>query len=224
MTNTDISTGGTGGAIDRAKAKIDATHQAVLTFVPGILDAHKKAEDAEKLGYQQSLAANIALGEILSKAKEATKGKFKWTDWRAENIPQITQTKASLCMRLYKGKDRLTKPDPTSEDGKRISDGVANLLADNRMTVRKAAALLVTRTRTNPTRSTARNNSDLDVVKRCIKDVLAADELIAIVVEVRDADYLKAMAAALHKALTPPATQASTEPSSSAGVPFQRRH
>src|SRR6516164_11547520 len=125
MTSTEIMS----GVVDRAKAKIDATHQATMLFVPRILDAYKKAQDADKQGFNQSLAANIASGKTLSEAKDAaTKGKLKWTEWRAENIPQITQTKASLCMRLYQGKDRLTKPDPTSEDGKRISDGVANLL------------------------------------------------------------------------------------------------
>ena len=106
MTSTDtIIT----GVADRAKAKIDATHQATMLFVPRILDAYKKAQDADKQGFNQSLAANIALGKILSEAKEAaTKGKLNWSDWRAEHIPQITQTKASLCMRLYKGEDRLS--------------------------------------------------------------------------------------------------------------------
>jgi hypothetical protein len=196
MTSTEILS----GVVDRAKAKIDATHQAVLTFVPRILDAYKRAQDADKQGFNQSLDANIALSKILSEAKAAAvKRKLKWTDWRAEHIPQITQTKASLCMRLYKGKDRLTKPDRATDDGKRISDGVATALADGKMSVRKAAALLVTRTRTNPPNSSG--NGDLDVVKRCIKEVLAADELVAIAKEVRDADYLKGMAAELKKVL-----------------------
>jgi hypothetical protein len=105
MTSTEIMS----GVVDRAKAKIDATHQATMLFVPRILDAYKKAQDADKQGFNQSLAANIALGKILSEAKEAaTKGKLNWSDWRAEHIPQITQTKASLCMRLYKGEDRLS--------------------------------------------------------------------------------------------------------------------
>src|SRR5262245_40075558 len=104
-------------AIANAKAKIDATHQVVLAFVPRILDAYKKAQDADKLGFTQSLAANIALGKELTEAKTATKGKFKWTDWRAEQVPEITQTKVSLCMRLYKGRDQLLKPDVRTEDG-----------------------------------------------------------------------------------------------------------
>ena len=212
MTSTDtIIT----GVADRAKAKIDATHQATMLFVPRILDAYKKAQDADKQGFNQSLAANIALGKTLSEAKDAaTKGKLKWTEWRAEHIPQITQTKASLCMRLYKGEDRLLKPDRATDDGKRISDGVASLLADNKMSVRKAAALLVTRTRTNPTTSTSgKNKSDLDAVKRCIKEVLAADELIAIVKEVRDTDYLRELVAAATKAL-PASSGSSSEPGS----------
>jgi len=200
MTTTEII----GSVVDRAKARIDATHRETMLFVPRILDAYRKAQDADKLGFNQSLAANIALGKILSEAKDAAvKGKLRWKDWRAEHIPQITQTRASLCMRLYKGEDRLLKP--TGDDGKRISDAVATALADGKMSVRKAAALLVTRTRTNPTRTNpTKSGSDLDVVKRCIKEVLAADELVAIVREVRDADYLRELVAAATKALTPP--------------------
>jgi hypothetical protein len=202
MTSTDM----VGGSVASAKAKIDATHREVLTFVPRILDAHKKAEEADKLGFQQSLVANIALGEILAEAKAATKGKFKWGDWRAEHIPQITQTKASLCIRLYKGKDRLLKP--SGEDGKRISDTVATLLADNKMSVRRAAALLVTRKRTNPPTDAAKR-TDETVGREWLK-VLAADELVAVLRQDRGIDYLKELMGALGKVLDPP--PASTGP------------
>src|SRR5262249_6440332 len=197
MTSTEIIS----GVVDRAKAKIDATHQAMMLFVPRILDAYKKAQDADKQGFNQSLAANIALGKILNEAKDAaTKGKIKWTDWRAEHFPQIKQTKASLCMRLYKGEDRLTKPDRATDDGKRISDGVATALADNKMSVRKAAALLVTRTRTNPSKRSTK--TDEDIGKAWLK-TLAADELVANVRQLHGIEYLREVIAAASKALLP---------------------
>lgn len=209
MTSTDMS----GGSIANAKARIDATHQAVLTFVPRILDAYRRAEDAEKLGYTQSLAANIALGKELTEAKAATKGKFKWTDWRAEHIPQITQTKASLCIRLYKGRDRLLKPDRATEDGKRISDGVATLLAENKMSVRKAAALLVTRTRTGGSGGNKKKSNEA-IATDWFK-ALAVDELLGWWQKLRGDDDLRGMIAAATKALAPAPT---ATPSSGAGV------
>src|SRR5262249_51345983 len=138
MTMTDI----VAGVVANAKAKIDAVHQESTTLIPRIQDAFRKGQDAEKMGYTQQLTANIALGQELSQAKDKiTKGGLRWTDWRADHIPEITQTKASLCMRLYKNKDRLLKPDVRTDDGKRISDGVATALAENRMSVRKASAI-----------------------------------------------------------------------------------
>ena len=196
MTTTEII----GSVVDRAKARIDATHRETMLFVPRILDAYRKAQDADKLGFNQSLAANIALGKILSEAKDAAvKSKLRWKDWRAEHIPQITQTKASLCMRLYKGEDRLLKPDRATDDGKRISDGVASLLADNKMSVRKAAALLVTRTRTNPTRSAAQR-TDETVGKEWLKG-LAADEVVMWLRELHGIEWLRELVAAATKAL-----------------------
>jgi len=196
MTSTDL----VAGVVDRAKAKIDATHQATMLFVPRILDAYRKAQDADKQGFNQSLAANIALGKELTEAKDAaTKGKLRWKDWRAEHIPQITQTKASLCMRLYRGEDLLLKPDRATDDGKRISDGVATALADGRMTVRKAAALLVTRTRTNP--PVARRTNET-VGKEWLKG-LDADEVVIWLRELHGVEWLKGLGVALAKALEP---------------------
>jgi len=196
MTSTDL----VAGVVDRAKAKIDATHQATMLFVPRILDAYRKAQDADKQGFNQSLAANIALGKELTEAKDAaTKGKLRWKDWRAERIPQITQTKASLCMRLYRGEDLLLKPDRATDDGKRISDGVATALADGRMTVRKAAALLVTPTRTNP--PVARRTNET-VGKEWLKG-LDADEVVIWLRELHGVEWLKGLGVALAKALEP---------------------
>ena len=68
--------------------------------------------------------------------------------------------------------------------------------------MRKAAALLVEKKPRGATQQPKpKTNSDLDVVKRCIKEVLAADELIALVKEVRDTDYLRELIAAATKVL-----------------------
>jgi len=66
---TDISSV-VSNVVDRAKAKIDAVDRESATLIPRILDAHRKAQEADKLGYTQSLAANIALGQALSEAKD----------------------------------------------------------------------------------------------------------------------------------------------------------
>jgi len=128
---------GTAGVMDQARRKLAATEAKGLSYIPQILDAHKKVVEAEKVGHQQSLLAAIAAGELLLAAKEAIKGQFKWTEWRSEYLKDVPQTSASLYIRLAKNQDRLRKP--TAE----ISNGVANLTATGELSVRKAAALLV---------------------------------------------------------------------------------
>src|SRR5262249_13595090 len=137
MTSTDVAA----SAVARAKAEIDAVDRESATLIPRIQDAYRKAQEAEKQGFNQSLLASIALGQVLSETKDkVVKGGLGWSDWRADHIPEITQTKASRCMRLYKNKSRLLNPDRATEDGRRISDAVATALADGKMSVRKAAA------------------------------------------------------------------------------------
>jgi|SRR5262249_1832082 len=207
MTSTDILA----GVVDRARAKVAAVEAKGASYVPQILEAHKKVVEAERSGHQRSLDAAIAAGELLNAAKEAIKGQFKWSEWRTEYLRDIPQTTASLYMRLAKNQDRLRKPDPE------ISNGLLKLGATGELSIKKAAALLVEKKPrgANP----QRKKGDLDIVKRWIGEVLAADELVAIVREVRDADYLKAMVAAATKALTPPPSgQAPMRPSAPARV------
>jgi hypothetical protein len=116
-----------GSVVETAKANIAATEARAAVFVDQIRDAHKKVVVAEKSGHQRSLELAIAAGDILLAAKEAIRGKFRWTEWRTEYLSDIPQTTASLYMRLAKNKDRLTKPDLSSDDGKRISNAVAIL-------------------------------------------------------------------------------------------------
>jgi hypothetical protein len=189
MTSTEILS----SVVDKARAKVAAVEAKGASYIPQILDAHKQVVAAERSGHQRSLDAAIAAGELLIAAQEAIKGKFKWGEWRSEYLSEIPQTTASLYMRLAKNKDKLKQPDLTTEDGRRISNGVATLSAKGELSIRKAAALLTTRSRTTKATTGSRKSGDdeREITKRCIKEVLAADELVAIALEVRDADYIK---------------------------------
>jgi hypothetical protein len=184
------------GVVSAAKASIDATEAKAAGYIPQILDAHNKVLTAERSGHQRSLDLAIAAGELLLRAKEATKGLGKWTEWRAEYLSDIPQTTASLYMRLAKNKDRLTKPDVSTDDGRRISKGLATLTATGGLSITKAAALLTTRTRQSPTPRAKRTNEDIG---REWLRTLAVDELATILRDDHrnDPDYLTGLAAAL---------------------------
>ena len=181
-------------AVETAKARIATVEAAAALYIPQILDAHRKAEEAEKSGFWRSFDAAVAVGELLNKAKTEVKGQFKWSEWRAENIPQIKQSMTSLYMRLATHKDKIKNPDLTTEEGRRISNAVANLVAEGKLGIRNVAALLTTRTRTTTTRS---KKSNEDIGKEYLRD-LAADELVEVVWQEHrgDADYLRELSAA----------------------------
>src|SRR6516162_9719990 len=103
MTATEIIT----GVADRAKARVAAIEAKGASYIPQILDAHKKVVDAERSGHQRSLDAAIAAGELLNAAKEAIRGSFKWSEWRSEYLRDLPQSTSSLYMRLAKNQDRL---------------------------------------------------------------------------------------------------------------------
>src|SRR5262245_24711420 len=102
MTSIDV--------VGAAKAKIDAISAKGLSYVPQILDAHKKAQDAEKFGFWRVFDAAVAVGELLNAAKEATKSSLPWPNWRAEHVPDIKQSMASLYMRIATNKDKIKNP------------------------------------------------------------------------------------------------------------------
>jgi hypothetical protein len=189
------------GVVDRAKAKVDAVEAKGASYIPQILDAHKRVVEAERSGHQRSLECAIAAGELLLGAKEAIKGHFKWTEWREEYLG-IPQTTASLYIRVAKNKDRLLKPNVTTEDGKRISNGVANLAATGQCSLRKVAALLVEKkprgatTKPKPTGNEA-------IGKEWLK-TLAPDELVIWVREIHGVEFLKAMVVAVGKTIGTP--------------------
>lgn len=185
--------------VETTRAKAAATEAKAAIYVEQIRDAHKRVVAAEKSGHQRSLELAIAAGEVLLKAKDEIKGKFKWSEWRAEYLDDIPQTTASLYMRLATNKDRLLKPDLATEDGKRISNAVATFSAKGELSIRKAAGLLVTRTRTAPTPPS--KPTEEDIGKKWLKD-LAADELVLHLKQIHQGmEYLRELSAALVKVL-----------------------
>src|SRR5262249_3178010 len=173
MTLTETS------VVDRARARVSAVEAKGLSYVPQIIDAHKRVVDAERSGHQRSLDCAIAAGQLLIDAKEAIKGQFKWSEWRSEYLADIPQTTASLYMRLAKNQDKLRKPDLKTADGVRISNGLLTLSGAGELSIKKAAALLVEKQPRGATKKTAeeRKKSSEDVGREWLKS-LAADELL----------------------------------------------
>jgi hypothetical protein len=188
MTSTDLI----GSVVSSAKAKIEAAEVKGLSYVPQILEAHRKVIEAEKAGHQRSLEAAIAAGELLNAAKDAVKGKFKWSEWRSEYLKDLPQTTASLYMRLAKNQDKLRKPDPATDEGKRISNGLLKLGAEGELSIKKVATLLATKRPRGANPTPQKTNEEIG--KEWLKS-LAADDVIAWVMEVQrnDTDYLKAI-------------------------------
>ena len=185
-----------GSVVETAKARVAAVEAQAAVYIPQILDAHNKVVVAERSGHRQSLGLAIEAGTILLAAKKAVKGEFKWTDWCAEHLSAVPQTTRSLYMRLAENKDKLLKPDLGTEDGKKISNAVATLTAKGELSIRKAAALLTTRTRQSSTPKTKRTNEDIG---REWLRTLAVDELATILRDDHrnDPEYLTGLAAAL---------------------------
>jgi hypothetical protein len=186
MTHADIGA----SVVDRAKAKVEAIEAKGLSYIPQIIAAHQQVVAAERAGHQRSLDAAIVAGELLNAAKEAVKGQFLWTEWRSEYLRDVPQTTASLYMRLAKNQDKLRKPNAE------ISNALLKLSATGDLSVRKAAALLVEK---RPRGAASRGKrSGEDAAKEWLK-VLAVDELVVVLREVFDAEYLGKLA----KVLTP---------------------
>ena len=164
--------------------------------MPQIIEAHKRVVDAERSGHQRSLDAAIAAGQLLIDAKDAIKGQFKWTEWRSEYLREIPQTTASLYMRLAKNQDRLRRPNLATDDGKRISNAVANLAASGELSVRKAAALLVEKKPRGKASTGPGTNEDIG--REWLKS-LAADELLNWLMKDHDGEWRKALWVGLGK-------------------------
>jgi hypothetical protein len=165
-----------------------------LSFIPQIQAAHDKAVDAQQKGYSQSLEAAIDAGDLLERAKEAV-GTGGWGKWRAKHLPDIPQTTASLYMRLAKNKERFGE--------RAISNAVANLRDEGKLSIRSAAALLgKQRPRGTPK---PKSKGDEGVGAEWLK-ALAPDELVTWLqkLHAHDTEYLQDVSAKLAKALMPP--------------------
>jgi hypothetical protein len=79
-----------------------------LSFVGQIKTEHKAVLKADG----EALKHAIECGKFLNLAKEnvlSTKPKGKWTKWREENIPEISQQTASLYMRLAENEEAVAE-------------------------------------------------------------------------------------------------------------------
>jgi hypothetical protein len=169
------------------------TEDKALSLVTPIIAAHDKAVAAQQNGYTQSLTAAIDAGELLEKAKEAV-GSGGWTKWRAKHLPGIPQTTASLYMRLSKNKERFAE--------RAISNAVANLRDEGKLSIRSAAGLLgKQRARGSPK---PKAKGDEQAGTEWLK-ALAVDELITWLkkLHANDTEYLQELSAALGKVLRP---------------------
>jgi hypothetical protein len=173
-----------------------------LSFVPQIKEAHEKAEAAQQTSYNQALEHAIKAGELLMLAKEAV-GHGGWANWRQQNLAAIPQTTASLYMRLAEHKDKFKDA--------RISNSVADLKSKGKLSLRAAAAILPKRPQTLAQKAAIRARKEaLEAAKKTNEGIgkeylngLAADELVTVLREVHDTDYLRELSGTLAKTLTP---------------------
>jgi hypothetical protein len=185
-----------------------------ISYVPQIQAAHNKAVAAQQSGHEASLKAAIEAGELLRDAKDAV-GPGNWGKWRERHLRDISQPTVSLYIRLAENKSRFSE--------RAISNAVTTLRDKGELSIRKAAAL-IRKTGTRRQKPKSATKTDLDVVKQCIKEVLAADELATIALEVNGADYLKAIVMAATKALTPtPPAAPSPRPAAVVGAGMSER-
>ena len=171
-----------------------------LSLIPGIKEAHEKAEIAQGTSYSQALEYAIKAGELLTLAKEAV-GHGRWAAWRQQNLAGIHQTTASLYMRLAEPQNKVRL--------KEISNTVADLKSKGMLSLRAAAAKLPKRPLTLAQKAAikarreaiATAKKDNEGIAKEYLNGLAADELVTVVREIHGAEYLQELA----RALAPPA-------------------
>jgi len=164
-----------------------------LSLIPGIKEAHEKAEIAQGTSYSQALEYAIKAGELLTLAKEAV--------GHGQNLAGIHQTTASLYMRLAEPQNKVRL--------KEISNTVADLKSKGMLSLRAAAAKLPKRPLTLAQKAAikarreaiATAKKDNEGIAKEYLNGLAADELVTVVREIHGAEYLQELA----RALAPPA-------------------
>jgi hypothetical protein len=188
-----------------------------LSLVPEIKAAHEEAEKCQRSSHGRALEYAIKAGDALILAKEAV-GHGAFSIWRQQNLPHIPSTTATLYMRLAEHKDKF-------RDGN-IGNTVADLSAKGELSLRKAAALLPKRPQTATQIAAAKARAEAKaaasktnegMVKEWLKP-LDVDQLVFVLKEVFDADYIGRLA----KALIPSMGQASMGPSITSNVLVRR--
>jgi DUF3102 family protein len=163
-----------------------------------------KVEACQQTSYNQALIEAIKAGDLPRNAKEAV-GHGAFGAWRQQNLANIPQTTASLYMRLAEHKDKFREG--------RISNSVANLKSQGKLSLRAAAALLPKRPQTLAQKAatkarkeavTEAKKSNEGIAKEYING-LAADELFVVLKEIHDNDWLRELSGTLARALTPSA-------------------
>src|SRR6516162_5504572 len=160
-----------------------------LSLVPEIKAAHEEAEKSQRASHTRALEYAIKAGDALMLAKEAV-GHGAFGIWRQQNLPQLPQTTASLYMRLAENKDKFR--------GAEISNTVAVLSAEGKLSLRAAAALLPKRPQTatqiaaanrRKEAKAAEKKGDEGIAKEWLKP-LDVDELVIFLRQVFDAAYI----------------------------------
>jgi hypothetical protein len=174
-----------------------------LSLVREIKEAHDKVETCQQVSYNQALEYAIKAGEALILAKEAV-GHGAFGAWRQQNLATIPQTTASLYMRLAEHKEKFKEA--------RISNSVADLKSKGKLSLRAAASLLPKRPQTLAQKAAARARKEAmaeakktnEGIARAFINDLAADELVVVLKEIHDPDYLRDLSGAVTRALTLP--------------------
>src|SRR5262245_60875281 len=173
-----------------------------MSLVPEIKAAHEEAEKCQRNSHSRALEHAIKAGDALRLAKDAV-GHGAFSIWRQQNLPHIPQTTASLYMRLAEHKDKFK--------GTEISNTVATLSAQGKLSLRAAAELLPKRpqtpaqiaaTKARAEAKAAAAKSNEGIATEWFK-ALAAGELLEWWRKLRGDDDLKEYIAIAAKALTP---------------------
>jgi type IV secretory pathway VirB10-like protein len=177
----------------------DYTHLSTTDLAKAINDEYSVILGNERANLQKALA----VGEKLKALRPRVTNKHG--EWQAKlkvHCPTISYETATLYVRLWdKREDLETK---ATERGVTVTD----------LTIQEARKLLAKPKQTKPTPPAptpnpsavkaaiepANERSDEDVAKDWLK-VLAADELVAVLKQVRDTEYLRELSEALSKVL-----------------------
>jgi hypothetical protein len=162
---------------------------------------HKAVVEATQAKLQHAITAGATL-----KACKDSMAHGNWTNWLKDNCPEISERTASVYMTLAKNSDKVEKA--AEENGSGAADlsmrAMLKLLKKPKTDEQKAKAKQP-KTTTNPKAAIepSETKRDEDVGKDWLK-VLAAHELVAVLREFRDDQYLRELSAALAKVLRPP--------------------